>query len=306
VAGPRADKVAVVEEVKGQLAQADAAILTEYRGLKVGDLATLRRALRGAGADYKIYKNTLVRRATADTPHAAMDTMLEGPTAIAFIEKDVAAAAKVLREFAKTHPALVVKGSFVGSGVLDARTTNALADLPSREVLLAQIAGALAAPMRQFAGLLKAVPQSLAYGISALIDQRVAGGEALPVSAPASEAGGGAGAASGGETSAGDDTSAPVAEAAANADAEVAVAEAEPAGTSEPEAAATTEPAAPAEPEATAEGDPEPQPADETPDAGAAVGEGAVSPPEAAEAAASPDAEADEATDVAAADTETE
>ena len=102
----------------------------------MGDLATLRRALRGAGAEYKIYKNTLVRRATADTPHAAMDTMLVGPTAIAFIDKDVAAAAKVLREFAKTHPALVVKGSFVGSGVLDARTTNALADLPSREVLL--------------------------------------------------------------------------------------------------------------------------------------------------------------------------
>jgi len=181
VAGPRAEKVAVVEEVRDQLEQADAAILTEYRGLKVGDLAALRRALRGAGVEYKVYKNTLVRRATADTPHAAMATMLEGPTAIAFVEKDVAAAAKILREFAKTHPALVVKGSFVGSGVLDARTTNALADLPSRDVLLAQIAGVFAAPMRQFAGLLKALPQSLAYGLSALIDQRVAGGESLPV-----------------------------------------------------------------------------------------------------------------------------
>ncbi len=319
MAGPRADKVAVVEEVRGHLAQADAAILTEYRGLKVGDLANLRRALRGAGADYKIYKNTLVRRATADTPHAAMDTMLVGPTAIAFIDKDVAAAAKVLREFAKTHPALVVKGSFVGSGVLDAHTTNALADLPSRQVLLAQIAGALAAPMRQFAGLLKALPQSLAYGISALIDQRVAGGEALPVPAPASDAGEGAAAASGGDASAGDDTSAPAAEAAATGDVEVAVAEAEPAGTSEPEAvtepeaapaepeaAAPAEPeaAAPAEPEAAAPAEPEPQAADETPDAEAAVGEAAVSPSEATEAAASPEADADEP--VAAADTDTE
>jgi len=180
VAGPRAEKIAVVEEVRGHLEQADAAILTEYRGLKVTDLATLRRALRAAGAEYKIYKNTLVKRATADTRHAVIGTLLEGPTAIAFVEHDVAAAAKVLREFAKTHPALVVKGSFIGSGLLDARTTNALADLPSREVLLAQIAGALAAPLRQFASLLKALPQNLAYGLSALIDQRVAGVELLP------------------------------------------------------------------------------------------------------------------------------
>lgn len=179
MAGPRAEKVAVVEEVRDHLDHADAAILTEYRGLKVGDLAALRRELRGAGTEYKIYKNTLVRRATTDTRHEAMSSMLVGPTAIAFVEADVAAAAKILREFARSHPALVVKGSMVGSGILDARTTNALGDLPSREVLLAQIAGAFAAPMRQFASLLKALPQSLAYGISALIDKRGAGGGAL-------------------------------------------------------------------------------------------------------------------------------
>jgi large subunit ribosomal protein L10 len=175
----------VVEEVRDHLDRADAAILTEYRGLKVGDLATLRRALREAGTEYKIYKNTLVRRATSETRHAVLGSLLLGPTAIAFVEKDVAAAAKVLRDFARTHPALVVKGSFVGSDLLDARTTAALADLPPRDVLLAQIAGALAAPMRQFAGLLKALPQNLAYGLSALIDQRVAGGEALPAPTPA-------------------------------------------------------------------------------------------------------------------------
>ncbi|HXY43451.1 MAG TPA: 50S ribosomal protein L10 [Acidimicrobiales bacterium] len=249
MAGPRAEKVAVVEEVREHLEQADAAILTEYRGLKVGDLATLRRALRGAGAEYKIYKNTLVRRATADTAHADMARMLEGPTAIAFVEKDVAAAAKILREFAKTHPALVVKGSFVGSGILDASTTNALADLPSREVLLAQIAGALAAPMRQFAGLLKALPQSLAYGLSALIDQRVAGGESLP---PAPAVAEGAAAASGGDTSAGDDTSAPTGE-------------------------------TPAAPETAAE----PEAGDVSGVVEAAASEGAVSSPESAEASAS-------------------
>lgn len=192
MAGPRAEKVAVVEEVKDHLAQADAAILTEYRGLKVADLATLRRALRSAGAEYKIYKNTLVRRATAESGASAMDPLLEGPTAIAFVESDVAAVAKVLRDFARTNPALVVKGSFVGGSLLDASSTGRLADLPSREVLLAQIAGALAAPLQQFAGLLKALPQNLAYGLNALIDQKRAAGEAgeapAAPAAPAAEA----------------------------------------------------------------------------------------------------------------------
>ncbi|MGO9196324.1 MAG: 50S ribosomal protein L10 [Acidimicrobiales bacterium] len=177
MAGPRAEKVAAVEEVSGHLERADAAILTEYRGLKVADLASLRRALRSAGAEYKIYKNTLVRRATAATGNSVVDSLLEGPTGIAFVETDVAAVAKVLRDFARTNPALVVKGSLVGGSMLDARSTARLADLPPRDTLLAMIAGALAAPMQQFAGLLKALPQNLAYGISAVIDQKRAGGD---------------------------------------------------------------------------------------------------------------------------------
>ncbi|HKH87949.1 MAG TPA: 50S ribosomal protein L10 [Acidimicrobiales bacterium] len=289
MAGPRAEKVAVVDEVRGHLEEADAAILTEYRGLKVGDLATLRRALRAAGAEYKIYKNTLVQRATADSRHAVIGSLLEGPTAIAFVEHDVAAAAKVLREFARTHPALVVKGSFVGSGLLDAQTTNALADLPSREVLLAQIAGALAAPMRQLAGLLKALPQSFAYGLSALIDQRQAGGELLPAAEPEPEAvaadAGVADVPLGGETSAEPEAStaggsqpaeapadqvAPADEdaaAEAPAEAESAPAEAE-AAPAEAEAAPAEEAAAEEPAEAVAEAPPEAAEAEEgdTPD----------------------------------------
>ncbi len=191
--GPRADKVTAVDEVKERLENAEAAILTEYRGLKVGDLATLRRSLRGAGAEYKIFKNTLVRRATAQTGTTAMDPLLEGPTAIAFVEADVAAVAKVLRDFARTNPALVLKGSLVGGNLLDASSTGRLADLPSRETLLAQLAGAFAAPLQQMAGLLKALPQNLAYGLSALLDQRREGGEAaeapteVPTEEPAAE-----------------------------------------------------------------------------------------------------------------------
>ena len=172
MAGPRPEKVAVVEEVREHLDSSSAAILTEYRGLKVGDLATLRRQLRTAGADYKIFKNTLVRRATADSDQAALDPYLKGPTAIVFVRDDVGAVAKVLRDFGRVHPQLVVKGGLLGTQLLDANGASALADLPSREVLLAQLAGAIAAPMRQFAGLLQALPRSLAYGLSALIDKR--------------------------------------------------------------------------------------------------------------------------------------
>ena len=178
MAGPRPEKVAVVEEVREHLASSSAAILTEYRGLKVGDLATLRRQLRTAGADYKIFKNTLVRRATADTNQAALGAYLKGPTAIVFVRDDIGPVAKVLRDFGRVHPQLVVKGGLLGTQLLDANGASALADLPSRAVLLAQLAGAIAAPMRQFAGLLQALPRSLAYGLSALIDKR--GGVAEP------------------------------------------------------------------------------------------------------------------------------
>lgn len=174
---PRADKVAVVDEVRSRLEQADAAVLTEYRGLTVGELAALRRELTAAGGDYKIYKNTLVRLAVAGGPQAPIEGMLTGPTAIAFVHGEVSAVAKALRNFARTNPSLVVKGGLAGTGLLSARDLELLADLPSREVLLAQLAGAISAPLQGLAGLLEAVPRGLAYGLSALIDQRGAPGE---------------------------------------------------------------------------------------------------------------------------------
>jgi large subunit ribosomal protein L10 len=150
----------------------DAAILTEYRGLAVSDMTELRRALTKVGGDYKVYKNTLVRRASHDIGLDGLDALLTGPTAIAFVDGDVAQVAKVLRDFARTNPNLVVKGGLLGSNMLDAREAAALAELPSRDTLLAQFAGMLAAPMQQFASLLQAVPSKLAYGLSALIEER--------------------------------------------------------------------------------------------------------------------------------------
>ena len=171
---PRAEKVALVEDARGRLSSADAALLTEYRGLKVDEMATLRRALRTAGGEYKVYKNTLVRFAARDLGLDALEPLLEGPVAIAFVRGDAAVAARALRDFARTHPQLLVKGGLLGEDLLSAQQAGALADLPSREVLLSQLAGMLAAPLRQMAGGMQALVQNLAFGLQALVDQRSA------------------------------------------------------------------------------------------------------------------------------------
>ena len=188
VGEPRAEKVAVVEEVRTRLSAASAAILTEYRGLKVAELEVLRRSLREAGGEYKIYKNTLVRFATRELGLDGVEGLLEGPTAIAFADADVPAVAKALRDFSRTNPLLVVKGGVMGTSVLTAQDATALADIPSRDVLLARLAGLMAAPLQQFASLLQALPRNLAYGLKALIDEKggvPAAAEAAPAAAAA-------------------------------------------------------------------------------------------------------------------------
>jgi large subunit ribosomal protein L10 len=188
VDNPRSEKVAVVDEVRQHFSDSDAAILTEYRGLKVKELAELRRSLTPAGGEYKVYKNTLVRFAARDAGLEGLDALLEGPTAVAFIKGDAAAAAKALRDFSRTQPLLVIKGGVLGDKILSVSETTALADLPSREVLLARLAGAIAAPMQQMAGLLQALPRNLAYGLAALRDQKVDAGESAEApGAPSSE-----------------------------------------------------------------------------------------------------------------------
>ncbi|HEX6394897.1 MAG TPA: 50S ribosomal protein L10 [Acidimicrobiales bacterium] len=187
---PRAEKVAVVDEVRQHLDDADAVILTEYRGLTVKDLAGLRRSLRTNGGEYKIFKNTLVRLAAKQSGLEALDELLTGPTAIAFVSGDAAAVAKSLRDYSRTNPLLVIKGGVLGDKVIGPRETAALADLPSREQLLARLAGLMAAPLQQFASLMQALPRNLAYGLVALRDQRAGGEPEGPAeaAAPAAEA----------------------------------------------------------------------------------------------------------------------
>lgn len=170
----REEKAAVIAEVRGKLEASDAAIVAEYRGMSVTALATLRRELRNAGAEFKVYKNTLARFAVREAGLDGLEEFLVGPTAIAFVKGDAAAAAKALRDQAKANPLLVVKGGVVGSTTLSKRDLDVLADLPSREVLLAQFAGALQAPLVKTAGLLQALPRNMAYGLKALVDQKEA------------------------------------------------------------------------------------------------------------------------------------
>ncbi|MBV8949971.1 MAG: 50S ribosomal protein L10 [Actinobacteria bacterium] len=180
----RPEKVAVVEEVRTKLTAADAAVLTEYRGLTVQELATLRAALRPAATEYKVFKNTLARRAVDEAGLGELSSLLEGPVAIAFVTGDAVAAAKALRDFGRNAPALVVKGGLLGGRVVSAADVAALAEIEPREVLLARLAGAFQAPLTKAAGLFQALPRSLAYGVKALIDQRVAAGEAAPAPEP--------------------------------------------------------------------------------------------------------------------------
>jgi large subunit ribosomal protein L10 len=179
---PRPEKVAVIEEVRERLEGSSASVVTEYRGLTVTEMASLRKSLKALGGDYKVFKNTLVRRALEGTDHAELVEFLEGPTAIAFVQGDVSAVAKALKDFAQDNPALVIKGGVYEGSVLTPAALKTLANLPSREVLLAQLAGMIASPMQSLAGLMKAVPQSFAYGLKALIESKPA------ESAPAAEA----------------------------------------------------------------------------------------------------------------------
>ena len=246
-----AKKVEVVDEVKTRMSAATASIVSEYRGLTVAELADLRRALAAVGGDYKIFKNTLVRRAIDGGEYQPLGEYLSGPSALTFVQGDISAVAKALRDFSRANPHLVIKGGLADGSLLSTSDLSALADLPPREVLLARLAGALAAPMTQMAGLLKALPQNLAYGISALIQQK-GGVEDAPAAAPAETAEAEAAApeapdsAEAAAPDAAEDTEAPAA-----TETDVAEAAAEPTETASDsaEAAAAPETEAEAEPE---------------------------------------------------------
>jgi large subunit ribosomal protein L10 len=159
---PRPDKVAIVEEITAKLEESVAVFVSEYRGMSVGQLADLRTPLRAAGAEHKVYKNTLARIAAIEAGYEALNEHLLGPTALTFVTGDSVAAAKALLDRSKANPTLVIKGGMLGTSALSADDVKALASLPSREELLARLAGAFQAPLVKTAGLLLALPRNFA------------------------------------------------------------------------------------------------------------------------------------------------
>jgi large subunit ribosomal protein L10 len=169
---PRPEKVQAVAEIKERLEGAKAVFLAEYAGLSVKDQQTLRRALKKGGAEFKVVKMSLARRAAGDLDLETLDDLLLGPTGLAFADEDAVAAAKALKDFAKDHEVFIIKGGLLGGDFLTPERVAELADIEPREVLLAKFAGAAKAPLANFAGLLAALPRNLASMLQQVIESR--------------------------------------------------------------------------------------------------------------------------------------
>jgi large subunit ribosomal protein L10 len=172
----RADKAAAVAELSTELKSSNGAVLTEYRGLTVAQLGELRRNL-GDNARFAVVKNTLTKLAVRDAGVEGLSELLQGPSAIAFVKGDVVEAAKGLRDFAKAHPLLVIKGGYIDGKTMSPEEISQLADLESREVLLAKLAGAMKASMANTASVLNALPTQMAQLADALRAKREDNGE---------------------------------------------------------------------------------------------------------------------------------
>jgi large subunit ribosomal protein L10 len=179
----RPDKAAAVAELAEEFRSSNAAVLTEYRGLTVAQLKELRRSL-GEHAQYAVVKNTLTKIAARDAGVSQFEELLVGPSAIAFVKGDPVEAAKGLRNFAKDHPALVIKGGVLDGKALSPEEIRQLADLESREVLLAKLAGAMKGSMANAAALFQAPLTEFARTVDALRQKQESGDEAGSPAAP--------------------------------------------------------------------------------------------------------------------------
>jgi large subunit ribosomal protein L10 len=186
----QADKATAVADIAEQFKSSTATVITEYRGLTVANLAELRRSLSGS-ATYSVAKNTLIKRAASEAGVEGLDELFVGPTAIAFVSGEAVDAAKAIKKFAKDHKALVIKGGYMDGRALTVAEVERIADLESREVLLAKLAGAMKANLSQAAALFNAPASQVARLVAALQEKRAAeepaapAAEAEPTEAPA-------------------------------------------------------------------------------------------------------------------------
>jgi large subunit ribosomal protein L10 len=184
----RADKVAAVAELTDRFKDSGSVVLTEYRGLTVSQLSELRQSL-GDNATFSVVKNTLTKIAVSEAGlEEQLASLLEGPSAIAFVGGDVVEAAKGLRDFSRDNPALVIKGGVLDGKSLTPDEITRLADLEPREVLLAKLAGAMTASMARAAAVFNALPTQIAQLAEALRVQREQQGGGEQAAAPAAEA----------------------------------------------------------------------------------------------------------------------
>jgi large subunit ribosomal protein L10 len=174
----RKDKEAVVEEATKLLAATEALYLSDYRGLTVAELTELRGKLREGGAVLHVLKNTLARRAAADAGREQIVPLLSGPTAVTFCSGDPVAPAKTLVDYMRTHPQLVLRGGLLQGQAIDVDGVRSLSSLPSRQVLIGQVVGTMAAPLSGLVTVLQGTMSGLARALQQIVEQRTAAGEA--------------------------------------------------------------------------------------------------------------------------------
>ncbi len=172
---PRPEKVQAVADIKEKLEGSEAVFLTEYRGLTVKAVQDLRKSLRASGADYKVVKMTLAKRAADDAGIEGLDEFLVGPTALAFANADPVATAKALKDFGKANEVFVLKAGVMAGAILTPEEISKLADIESREVLLAKIAGAAKAPLYKAAGMFASFNRDAAQMFKQLLDKKESG-----------------------------------------------------------------------------------------------------------------------------------
>jgi large subunit ribosomal protein L10 len=184
----RDQKAAVIEEVAGQISEADAVFAVDYRGISVPQAAELRTTLRGADASFRVVKNTLTLRAADQAGAEGLKELLEGPTAMTFVRGDAAAAAKALRDFRRSTGGTLLefKGGWMNGAALSAEEIDSIAQLPSRDVLYGRLVGMVASPLTGLAGALGGLIGGLARQLQAMADQNLVGGSA-PADTPSTD-----------------------------------------------------------------------------------------------------------------------
>lgn len=171
---PKEEKIEAVKELRENIEGSNSLLLTDYRGLTVSEITTLRRTLHEKGADYKVVKNTLFKLAAEKLADSGIYDLLAGPTAVAFVHNDPIASAKAIMDFTRDHKDLEVKGGYVEGRLLTADQIQALSKIPPKEILLAQLVGSIQSPIAGLVGTLQGLMSNLVYTLQAVSEQRAA------------------------------------------------------------------------------------------------------------------------------------